>query len=56
MDLDYDGPEESMDSEETLSWTSHSGDEGKQRAKSGRVRHNPGRRARFSSSMTTDSN
>ncbi|CAL5868754.1 uncharacterized protein PFLUO_LOCUS2981 [Penicillium psychrofluorescens] len=56
MDLDFEEPEESMDSEETLSWTSHSGDEGKQRAKSGRVRRNPGRQARFSSSMTTDSN
>ncbi|KAJ5825620.1 hypothetical protein N7474_002758 [Penicillium riverlandense] len=56
MDLDYEGPEESINSEETLSWTSHSGDEGQQRAKSGRVRRNPGRRARFSSSMTTDSN
>lgn len=56
MDLDFEESEESMDSEETLSWTSHSDDEGKQRAKSGRVRRNPGRRTRFSSSMTTESN
>lgn len=54
MDLDYEGLEESVGSEETLSWTSYNSAEGKQRAKPRRIRRNPGRGARFSISMTTD--